>query len=367
MGLRRILAAEAIARLAEFDAVIDARSESEHAEDRLPGAVNWPSLNDEERRLVGTEYKQVSPFAARKRGAALVARNIARHVETQVAPHERDWRPLVYCWRGGQRSGALATVLDQIGFTVHVLDGGYQAFRRAVRAELETLPAQLQYVVLCGRTGSGKSRLLQHLRAQGAQVLDLEALACHRGSVLGPLPGQPQPSQKAFETLLWQALRSFDPARPVHAEGESRTIGRLRVPEPLLERLRAAPCVRVELPLPERVALLLADYAHFVADVDSFCARLGVLRELRGAAVVEQWQARAHAGALAEVVRELLQQHYDPIYERSMPRHFAAYAGARTLALDAADAPALTTAARALLETEAASPSTILPAALPTR
>ncbi len=348
MGPKRITAADAITRLAEFDAVIDARSESEFAEDRLPGAVTWPVLNDEERRLVGTEYKQVSPFDARKRGAALVARNIARHVETQLAASPRSWRPLVYCWRGGQRSGALATVLDQIGFTVHVLEGGYREFRRAVLAELETLPTTLRLRVVCGRTGSAKSRLLQALAAAGEPVLDLEALACHRGSVLGPLPGQPQPSQKAFETRVWQALRSFDPARTVYTEGESRTIGRLRIPEPLLLRLRAAPCVQVQMPLAARVDFLLDDYAHFVQDVESFCERLAALREVRGAAVVERWQAEARAGRLAAVVEDLLSLHYDPIYERSMQRNFAGFAAAPTLELPDAAAGTLTAAAAAL-------------------
>ena len=348
MGLKRIEAAEVLAHLDAFDTIVDARSESEFAEDRLPGAVNWPVLNDAERAAIGTEYKQRSPFDARKRGAALVARNIARHLETRVTPLPRSWRPLVYCWRGGQRSGALALVLDQIGFQVHVLAGGYREFRRAVIAELETLPAGLALRVVCGRTGSAKSRLLQALAAAGAQVLDLEALACHRGSVLGPLPGQPQPSQKAFETQLWQALRRLDPARPVWAEGESRTIGRLRIPEALLQRLRAAPCVQVQMPLAARLDFLLQDYAHFVQDVDSFCDRLAALRELRGAAVVERWQAEARAGRVAAVVEELLTLHYDPIYERSMLRNFAGFAAAPTVELTDAAAATLAAAAARL-------------------
>jgi tRNA 2-selenouridine synthase len=349
MSLRHIAARDAIDRLSEFDTIVDARSESEHAEDHLPGAVNWPSLDDEQRRIVGTEYKQVSPFAARKRGAALVARNIATHIEREVGTRERDWRPLVYCWRGGQRSGALATVLDQIGFTVHVLEGGYREFRRAVIKELEMLPATLDLRVVCGRTGSGKSRLLLALREAGAQVLDLEALACHRGSVLGPLPGIAQPSQKAFETALWQALRGFDPARPVYAEGESRTIGRLRVPEALLQRLRAAPVLHLEMALESRVALLVEDYAHFVRDTESFCERLAALRELRGAAVVERWQAAARAGRAVEVVRELLAEHYDPIYLRSMQRNFAGFASALLVQVDDGSPAVLAAAARRLL------------------
>lgn len=348
MGVHRLSAADAIARLSGFDAVIDARSESEFAEDHLPGAVNWPVLNDAERHAIGFEYKQVSPFAARKRGAAIAARNIAQHIEQRVQPLPQGWRPLVYCWRGGQRSGSLSLVLGQIGFSVQVLEGGYQAFRRHVLAELEPLAERFDFRVLCGRTGSAKSRLLGALAEAGAQVLDLEALACHRGSVLGPLPGRPQPSQKAFETALWQALRALDPARPVFAEGESRLIGRLRVPERLTERLRAARCVEVRLPLPARVDFLLDDYAHFVTDTDAFCERLSALREQRGAAVVERWQAQARAGALPEVVEELLTQHYDPGYARSMERNYRGFADAQPLELPGWDAATLAAAAQGL-------------------
>ncbi len=351
MALRRITAADAIARLSEFDAVIDARAPGEFAEDRLPGAVNWPSLNDEERHLVGTEYKQVSPFEARKRGAVLVSRNIARHIEVHAMGLPRDWKPLVYCWRGGQRSGSLSLVLDQIGFTVHVLEGGYREFRRRVIAETEDLPATLQLRVLCGRTGSAKSRLLQALQGVGAQVLDLEALASHRGSVLGPLPGQPQPSQKAFETALWSAMRAFDTRRPVFVEGESRTIGRLRIPERLLERIRAADCVQVQMPMPARVAFLLEDYAHFVSDTPAFCEKLAALRELRGAAVIERWQVEARAGRTAAVVEELLTQHYDPIYMRSMVRNFVHFDQACLLDLPDATPGTLRAAAEQLAAT----------------
>lgn len=353
MSVRRITATELLPRLHAgapdaFDTIVDARSPSEHADDHLPGAVNWPVLDDEERRLVGTEYAQISPFEARKRGAALVARNIARHVEQQVMARERGWRPLVYCWRGGQRSGALATVLDQIGFQVHVLEGGYRAFRRAVIAELQTLPRRLSLQVLVGRTGSAKTRLLHALARAGAQVLDLEELAAHRGSVLGLEPGRPQPSQKAFETTLWRALHGLDATRPVFTEGESRLIGRLRVPESLLEQLRAAPCIELRVPAAERVRFLLRDYAHYVADTEAFCARLAALRELRGAKLVERWQQLARAGETALVVTELLAQHYDPIYQRSMARHFAHFAQARVLELPDADEPTLDAAALAL-------------------
>ncbi len=350
MALKRLLATDAVASLTSFDAVIDARSESEYAEDHLPGAINWPTLNDAERAAVGTEYKQVSPFDARKRGAALAAINIARHVQTQLMDKPRGWRPLVYCWRGGQRSGSLALVLDQIGFQVQVLEGGYREFRRAVLAELQTLPDAYRFSMLLGRTGSAKSRLLQTLAAEGAQVLDLEALAHHRGSVLGLVPGDRQPSQKAFETAVWQALRQLDPARVVYAEGESRTIGRLRIPEPLLVRLRASACVQVQMSVPARVAFLLDDYAHFVDDIDAFCARLDALRELRGAETVARWQAESRAGQVAGVVQELLTLHYDPVYLKSMERNFGGFAQAQVVELADAAPATLQAAARQLMQ-----------------
>ncbi len=343
-----IAAADLLERLDEFS-VLDARSESEFALDRVPGAVNWPSLTDAERVLIGTEYVQDSAFTAKKRGAALVARNIAGHIEREVLDKPKDWRPLVYCWRGGSRSGALATVLDHIGFRVHRLEGGYQAYRRAVIAALDTLPARFEYRVIAGSTGSGKSRLLQVLRAQGAQVLDLEALANHRGSVLGLVPGSPQPGQKQFESRVWEALRAFDPARPVYVESESKKIGDLRVPLALIERMRASRCLRLELPLEARVTLLLGEYDFFVTDTQAFCERLDALRATRGHEVVDAWQAAARAGRTSDVVRELLVLHYDPVYAQSLKRNFAAEADyLAELAWDGSDASLATAAAAAL-------------------
>jgi tRNA 2-selenouridine synthase len=348
MPLVTLAAAQAIDRLADFDQLVDARSEAEFGLDHLPGAVNWPTLNDAERHSVGTDYKQASPFTARKRGAVMAARNIAGHVERELADTPRDWQPLVYCWRGGQRSGALGTVLSQIGFRVTLLEGGYQAFRRAVLAELELLPQRLHYRVLCGATGSGKSRLLQALRAAGAQVLDLEGLANHRGSVLGLVPGSPQPAQKAFDTRIWHALRGFDASRPVWVESESKKVGALRVPETLMVCMRQSPCVRVELGVDARVALLMADYDFFVRDVPAFNERLDALRALRGNEQIDRWQAQALGGDIASVVRELLVLHYDPVYRQSSERNYAGFDKARPLALADAGEAELRRVAQAL-------------------
>ena len=332
MSLTKIPAADVLNRLSEFSDVIDARSEGEFAEDHLPGAINWPSLNNEERKLVGTEYKQISAFDAKKRGAALVAKNIARHLERDGIHKPRDWQPLVYCWRGGKRSGSLALILDQIGFNVTLVDGGYKAFRAALVADLPPLASQFDYRVVCGTTGSGKTRLLQALAAQGAQVLDLEALANHRSSVLGVIPGLPQPTQKAYDSLIWAALKSFDASRPVYIESESKKVGNVAIPEGLITAMRAAPCLQLDLSENERVALLLEDYDFFVKDIEFFCDRLGALTQARGKDVVTDWQTRSRSGDVASVVRELLVNHYDPVYLQSMKRNFAQYSAATVIA-----------------------------------
>jgi len=332
MSVMVLPAVLALEKLGRFDAVIDARSESEYAEDRLPGAINWPSLNDAERHEVGTLYKQVSPFDARKLGAGLVAANIARHIAREIADKPKGWEPLVYCWRGGQRSNSLALVLGQIGFRVNLLEGGYKAFRAAVLADLPRLAQGLQYRVICGPTGSGKTRLLQALEAAGAQVLDLEGLASHRSSVLGLIPGQPQPTQKRFDTLVWEKLRGFDPARPVFVESESKKVGNLAVPDALMAAMRASPCLKLELSDDERVKLLLEDYAFFADDPEFFCKRLDALVQLRGRAQVEAWQQQVRAGDVESVVRELLLKHYDPGYAASTSRNFGAFADAPVIA-----------------------------------
>lgn len=350
MGLNFVSAPEAIAQLGSFDAIIDARSPAEFAEDHLPGAVNWPVLDDAQRVQVGTLYVQDSPLAARKVGAAIVARNIADHLDRWIADKPREWRPLVYCWRGGQRSGALATILDQIGFRTVKLAGGYKGFRAQVREDLVHWPQRFGYRVLAGRTGSGKTRLLHALAAQGAQVLDLEALACHRGSILGGWPTQPQPTQKGFDTRLWLALAALDPARPVYVESESRKIGAVQLPQALLDHMHAtAQVLRVEMPDDARRALLLEDYQAFTTDPEGLCTLLEALVELRGRATVQRWQAQARSGDWAGLADAMMGEHYDPLYLRSMDRHFSGFAQAALVPLADGSADTLAAAARALL------------------
>ncbi|KPK07202.1 MAG: tRNA 2-selenouridine synthase [Betaproteobacteria bacterium SG8_39] len=323
--------------LSSFDAIIDVRSPSEFAEDHLPGALNLPVLDDTERAHIGTLYKQVSPFEAKRVGAALVARNIARHVEGPLAGMTRGWCPLIYCWRGGKRSGALAHVLREIGWEAKTLEGGYKAYRRHVVESLERLPRRFLFRVVHGVTGSGKSRLLAALAEAGAQVLDLEGLAEHRGSVLGALPGRAQPSQKLFESRLLAALGALDPARPVFVEGESRRIGQVQLPGALIETMRAAACLRLVAGLETRVALLLEEYRHFFAERSALEAQLDCLVDLHSRATVEEWKALAAQGDWGMLVQRLLAEHYDPAYRRSATRNFPRLAEAETVALSDAN------------------------------
>jgi tRNA 2-selenouridine synthase len=333
-----------------FDSIIDCRSPSEYAEDHIPGAVSAPVLDDAERATVGTLYKQRSPFDAKKLGAALVAKNVARHVETLFAGKGRAWRPLVYCWRGGKRSGALAHILREIGWDAHTLPGGYREYRRGVIAQLEKIPQTLRLRVVHGPTGSGKSRLLAALRRARAQVLDLEELAAHRGSVLGNLPDRPQPSQKWFESLLRHELAALDAAKPVFVEGESKKIGQLQVPEALIASMRASPCVLLETSLEARVTLLLDEYGHFVENPTALEAQLDCLVGLHGRDKIAAWKALAARGAWREFVTTLLLEHYDPAYRCSSLRNFAQLPRAGRLSMRAADDQAFDAAARELLE-----------------
>jgi tRNA 2-selenouridine synthase len=333
-----------------FDDVVDVRSPAEFALDHLPGAINCPVLDDEERARIGTIYVQDSPFLARKIGAALVARNIARLIEQQFFDKPRGWRPLVYCWRGGQRSAAMIAVLRQVGWDARRLIGGYKAYRSAVIAGIEERVPRLRYRVICGLTGSGKSALLAQLQRQGAQTLDLEQLASHRGSLLGSLPGAPQPSQKMFESRLWQALRQFDSAGPVFVESESRKVGNLRVPEALIASMRRSDCIWLEAATPVRVARLLADYRHFTENAEALCQKLDCLVALHGRDRINAWKDAIAAAQWPAFVTRILEEHYDPAYRKSIAGHYPELKGARCLRLYDGSEADFVRAARELLE-----------------
>jgi len=341
-----------VAQLPEFDEIVDVRSEAEFAEDHVPGAVNCPALDNDERARVGTIYKQQSSFEAKKIGAALIAANISRHLNGHFLDRPRQWRPLFYCWRGGDRSGAFAEVFSRVGWRVGQLGGGYKSYRRAVVADLARHPAAFRWRVVCGLTGTGKSRLLRTLHDAGGQVLDLEALAAHRGSVLGDLPGAPQPGQRMFDSLVWKALRGFDPKRPVYVEAESKRIGTVRVPESLIEQMWKSECIVLEAPVAARLELLKQEYAHLLADTDVLVRALDCLIPMHGHAIVGSWRELAIAKRWDKLINELLARHYDPAYTRAIGKHYSALADALKLTLTGVEDAAFSSLARRCLDSE---------------
>ena len=318
---------------ADFDEIIDVRSPAEFAQDHIPGALNCPVLYDAERHEIGLLYAQ-SPFEARKLGAALVARNIAAMLETHFRDRPKHWRPLITCWRGGMRSYSAALWFNLIGWRAGQLTGGYKTWRRHVVGLLATLPTKLQWRIICGATGSGKTRLLAALAARGEQTLDLEALAAHKGSVLGGLPGCEQPTQKWFESGLADRIERLDPEKVIYVEAESRKIGTCALPNALIEAMRTAPCIEICATQQARLAYLLDDYAYLGENPAALAARLERLRGLIDNATLNRWQTWAHERNLSDLFRELIIRHYDPLYARSQHKNFQQLIGARQLMTD---------------------------------
>ncbi|MBD5805459.1 tRNA 2-selenouridine synthase [Azoarcus sp. Aa7] len=342
-----------VAQLDTFDEFIDARSPAEFDEDHIPGAISCPVLDNEQRAIVGTIYKQQSAFEARRIGAAMVAENIARHLHERFQDKPKDWRPLVYCWRGGQRSGSFVTWLRLIGWDACQLEGGYKNWRRMVVTELETLPQRFDLRVVCGATGSGKTRVLEQLAALGAQVLDLEDLAAHKGSVLGALPDRPQPTQKSFETRLYEKLHGFDPARPVFVEAESRKIGRIHLPEGLIAHMRASPCVAIEATRDARIEFLVRDYDYLGDDVPDLQSRIDFLRGLQSNEVIDRWKELAGQHDLHTLYGEFIDLHYDPLYRRSQNHNFARFPDAPSFACDDLTPPGIRELAQRIFAAQA--------------
>lgn len=329
-----------------IDEIIDVRAPEEFAIDHVPGAINLPVLSDAQREEVGAIFKQDSPFKARKIGSAYITANISRHLEEHFADKPKDYRPLVYCWRGGQRSQSLATILDAVGWYVRVIEGGYKAYRDSVLAGLRELPSTFRFIIVGGLTGSGKTRLLHAIRKEGGQALDLEGLANHKGSLLG---GQPagQPSQKGFETDLHVALSMLDPKQPVFVESESSRIGDIHVPNELWEILRASPRIELVTSLEDRIHITREEYPDFLNDPESLIAKLKHLVHLRGHDTIKAWSTLARNGQWDDLIRALLVDHYDPSYSHAQKTNYND--PKTTITLVDASQQSFTTAARAFI------------------
>lgn len=314
-----------------FDEIIDVRSPAEFAEDHVPGAINLPALDNEERATVGTIYTQDSPFKARKLGAALVAQNAARHLRGPLADRDGGWRPLVYCWRGGQRSGSFTSILQQIGWRADIVQGGYRSYRRLVVQALYAKTVPHRVVLIDGGTGTAKTRVLDLLAEAGAQAIDLEGLANHRGSLFGSMGAQP--SQKMFESRLAKTLMQADPAQPLFLEAESNKVGELLIPPALWKAMQTAPRVVLTAPLQARAAYTARAYADVTRDAARLTDTLTALRPYHSAKQIEAWQELAAQGVFQALAAELIALHYDPRYQKKAATH----AGKTELWLDALD------------------------------
>lgn len=330
-----------------YDLIIDARSPHEFDEDHIPGAVNLPVVDDEEYAEVGTLHR-TDPMAAYQLGARYSLQNIARHIEQCVSHYDGNSRILVYCFRGGKRSKVWFDVLDTVGYRVEKLKGGWKAYRRWVNETLMTLPAGFHYIVLSGPTGCGKTRLLSALHQEGAQVLDLEGIAVHRGSIIGAVPGKSQPTQKSFDSELLRQLSEFDSARPIWVEAESKKIGKVQLPDVLLSTMRKGMTITVDASMPQRVQLLREDYSHFEADPQSLIDRLVYLRPLVGGDEFTAWEQLAASRDVPQLFERLMRNHYDPAYRRSIVRNYPAIEASPSMLLEDLSLDGLLPVARSL-------------------
>lgn len=306
-----------------YDLIIDARSPREFTDDHIPSAINLPVVNDDEYAEVGTQHR-TDPHRAYVIGVTYSLANIAQHVAKLIQQLPKDAHVLVYCFRGGKRSKLWADALNTIGFRVDVLRGGWKNYRRWVLTSLETLPKAFTYRVLAGSTGTGKTRLLKAIQHQGAQVLDLEDLAEHRGSVLGGLPGVTQPSQKLFDSRLLAKLREYDPARPVWLEAESKKIGRVQLPAALFDAMHQTRPILVTASMPERVRLWREDYPHWAQNPTELVRLMSPMKDIISGAELSLWQQLADEMSVDALFEKVMTNHYDPCYARSLRNSYKA-------------------------------------------
>ena len=296
-----------------FDEVIDVRSPSEYEEDHIPGSINLPMLDNDQRALVGVEHKQKGPFSARRLGAQIISRNIASILAEHLDSRNKTFKPLIYCWRGGKRSGSIAEVCRQIGWETTVINGGYKSYRKLVVNNLYKEEFPFKIILLGGHTGTGKTEILESLPKMGVQVLNLEKLAEHRGSVFGKTTSS-QPPQKYFESRIMEILTTLNPSQTVVVEAESCKIGNVTVPPALWQKMKQANRINIQVPLEARVKYCLRSYRNLLPNGNDLMELIDKLSPFHAKKLIQEWKNLAKGGDFEELVSQLLLQHYDPRY-----------------------------------------------------
>jgi tRNA 2-selenouridine synthase len=331
-----------------FDLIIDARSPREFEEDHVPGAINLPVVYDAEYAEVGTTHR-TDPMRAYQIGVAYSLRNIARHLDLPFFRTSKRATILVYCFRGGKRSKLWTDALETIGYKVQRLPTGWKGYRNWVRATLADAPTKMHFNVLSGPTGCGKTRLLHALRQAGAQILDLEALASHRGSIIGGIPGHPQPSQKYFDTLLLEAISRLDLTKPVWIESESKKIGQVQLPTSLFEAMHHSRLFSVHTSMSERVLMWHREYPHFEKDPVGLVEKLSYLKALVGGPTLKIWKDLAEQGEIDALFESIMVDYYDPSYTRSTNKNYGKTGQVTAIRLDTLDSTYLADIAAKLI------------------
>lgn len=297
-----------------FDTIIDVRSPLEYEEDHIIGSINCPVLDDQERIIVGTIYKRESTFKAKIIGSSLTARNIAKHIEEKFINQQGSWQPLVYCWRGGQRSKAFSIILSEVGWRTCQLEGGYKKYRNEVINFLNRIGSKLKIILISGKTGSAKTKILQNIKLQGGQILDLENLANHKGSLLGKIPGLKQPSQKLFESKLYHQIKQLDLRKNVYIEAESSKIGNIHIPKTIWAKMIVSPRIEIEADLELRSSFLLKDYRYMCENPELIKPIIYGLKNRLSKKLINDWLELITKKLWLDLTKSFLENHYDPSY-----------------------------------------------------
>ena len=298
----------------KFDTIIDVRSPSEFEADHIVGAINCPVLSDLEREKVGTIYKKESTFKAKIIGSSLTARNIAKHIEEKFAEFQGSWQPLVYCWRGGQRSKAFAIILSEVGWRTQQLEGGYKEYRNHVLEYINTIGSKLKIILISGKTGSAKTKILHSIAQQGGQILDLEGLANHKGSLLGKIPNLKQPSQKFFESKLYYQLKKLNLKKEIFVEAESSKIVNIHIPKTIWAKMIVSPRIEIKADIQLRSNFLVKDYEYMCKNPELINPLIFGLRKRLSKKLVDSWKELINQKQWRQLTTSFLENHYDPSY-----------------------------------------------------